>query len=87
VACPSADEESLRRYNCNQDGECEAISGVFNCKRGHCANLSSIYHCRPVADGSIIDAEKVISLLPSMTTLFTTTFQSILWHCYSLSDI
>jgi hypothetical protein len=60
VRCPAANEEALKRHNCNADGECEGISGVFSCKRGHCANLSEIYNCRPEVSGSFnIDAEKV----------------------------
>jgi hypothetical protein len=60
AACPPADEDSLRRHNCNDDDECKSITGVFTCKRGHCANLSKIYDCTPVADGIMIDANKVM---------------------------
>lgn len=63
VRCPAANEDSLKRHNCNADGECEDISGVFSCKRGHCANLSEIYNCRPQVSGSFnIEAEKVRQL-------------------------
>ncbi|KAF4524692.1 hypothetical protein B566_EDAN009536 [Ephemera danica] len=58
VECPPANEGMLKSLNCNNDDECKSITGVFTCKRGHCSNLSEIYNCKPVADGSIIDATK-----------------------------
>ncbi|XP_071449327.1 uncharacterized protein Teh4 [Hetaerina americana] len=59
VSCPPADSASLRRVNCNVDEACGAISGVFNCSLGHCANMSEIYLCpNATGDGPTIDSDK-----------------------------
>lgn len=49
---------AVRKYNCNNGSECSALSGVFNCSLGHCANISELMLCHYVADGITVDAEK-----------------------------
>ncbi|XP_046398359.1 uncharacterized protein LOC124165110 [Ischnura elegans] len=59
VSCPPANPAALRRINCNVDEACGAISGVFNCSLGHCANMSEIYQCHnATGDGPTIDSDK-----------------------------
>ncbi|KAJ9600905.1 hypothetical protein L9F63_000948, partial [Diploptera punctata] len=58
IACPPVDEKALKRYNCNNGSECGALTGLFNCSNGHCANMSEVYQCYYKADGATIDSER-----------------------------
>lgn len=49
---------SMKKYNCNNGSECSMLSGVFNCSKGHCANMSELMLCHHRADGIIVDSEK-----------------------------
>lgn len=49
---------SLKKYNCNNGSECSALSGVFHCNLGHCANFSELMLCHTKADGIMVDTEK-----------------------------
>jgi hypothetical protein len=34
------------------------LTGVFECKLGHCSNLSEVMLCHDRADGAVVDAER-----------------------------
>ncbi|XP_063238466.1 uncharacterized protein LOC134539987 [Bacillus rossius redtenbacheri] len=57
IACPQVDPEALKKFNCNNGTECSALTGVFNCSLGHCANMSELYQCAPKADGIVVNSE------------------------------
>ncbi|XP_032681795.1 uncharacterized protein LOC116849099 [Odontomachus brunneus] len=58
IACPQVNMGSMKKYNCNNGSECSMLSGVFNCSKGHCANMSELMLCHHKADGIIVDSEK-----------------------------
>ncbi|KAJ8678642.1 hypothetical protein QAD02_014429 [Eretmocerus hayati] len=59
VSCPSVNIASaVKRYNCNNGSECSQLTGVFECKLGHCSNLSEAMLCYDKPDGAIVDADK-----------------------------
>ncbi|XP_014224009.1 uncharacterized protein LOC106650494 [Trichogramma pretiosum] len=58
VACPMVNLGSVKRYNCNNGSECGTLTGVFECKLGHCSNLSEAMLCHDRPDGAIVDADK-----------------------------
>lgn len=49
---------ALKKFNCNNGSECSSLTGVFNCSKGHCANLSELMLCHYTADGITVDSEK-----------------------------
>lgn len=40
-----ANPETLKRYNCNNNGECTELTGIMACRLGHCSNMSELYQC------------------------------------------
>ncbi|OXU22970.1 hypothetical protein TSAR_008957 [Trichomalopsis sarcophagae] len=58
VACPMVNVAAVKRYNCNNGSECGMLTGVFECKLGHCSNLSEVMQCHDHPDGVVVDAEK-----------------------------
>ncbi|XP_014204638.1 uncharacterized protein LOC106636669 [Copidosoma floridanum] len=58
VSCPMVNPANAKRYNCNNGSECSQLSGTFECKLGHCSNLSELMLCHDKPDGQVVDAEK-----------------------------
>lgn len=40
-----ANPDTLKRYNCNNNGECVELTGIMACRLGHCSNMSELYQC------------------------------------------
>lgn len=55
---PQVNIAAVKRYNCNNGSACGQLSGVFECKLGHCSNLSEVMLCHDKPDGAIVDADK-----------------------------
>lgn len=55
---PQVNPETFKKFNCNNGSECGALTGLFNCSLGHCANMSDQLLCHYKADGITIDSEK-----------------------------
>ncbi|XP_011494085.1 PREDICTED: uncharacterized protein LOC105359249 [Ceratosolen solmsi marchali] len=58
VSCPMVNVAAVKRFNCNNGSECDMLTGVFECKLGHCSNLSEVMLCHDRPDGAVVDAER-----------------------------
>ncbi|XP_058793989.1 uncharacterized protein LOC131665844 isoform X2 [Phymastichus coffea] len=58
IACPMVNLATVKKYNCNNGSECDHLTGLFECKKGHCSNISEAMLCHDKPDGAVVDAEK-----------------------------